>query len=56
MSIERAFCTDKQHVPAFRAYGLVDKLIWLGGRGAEDLAACLESFRGRPGKLLVAPT
>jgi hypothetical protein len=55
MSIERAFCRNREHVPAFKAYGLPDKLIWVDGRGAEDLDACLASFRGRPGKLLIAP-
>lgn len=55
MTIERAFCRNKEHLPAFRAYGLPDKLIWLEGRGAETLDGCLDSFRGRPGKLLIAP-
>jgi hypothetical protein len=55
MSIDRAFCCAKQYVPSFRAYGLPDKLIWLEGRGAETLDRCLASFRGRPGRLLVAP-
>jgi hypothetical protein len=55
MSIERAFCTNKLHIPAFRAYGLPDKLIWLDGRGPETLDRCLSTFRGRPGRLLVAP-
>lgn len=55
MTIERAFCRNKIHTAAFGAYGLPDKLIWVAGRGAEDLEACLDSFRGRPGKLLVAP-
>lgn len=55
MPIERAFCRNKEHLPALRAYGLPEKLIWLDGRGAEDLETCLASFRGRPGKLLIAP-
>jgi hypothetical protein len=55
VTIERAFCRNKEHLSAFRAYGLPDKLIWLDGRGAETLDRCLDSFRGRPGKLLVAP-
>lgn len=55
MSIERAFCRNKEHLAAFRAYGLPDKLIWLEGRGAETLDRCMASFRGRPGRLLVAP-
>lgn len=55
MTIERAFCRNKEHLAAFRAYGLPDKLIWLDGRGAETLDRCLDSFRGRPGKLLIAP-
>jgi hypothetical protein len=51
----RGFCTDRQYLPALRAYGLTDKLIWLAGRGAENLDRCLSSFRGRPGRLLIAP-
>lgn len=55
MTIERAFCRNKEHLAAFRAYGMGEKLTYLDGRGAEDLDACLASFRGRPGRLLVAP-
>jgi hypothetical protein len=55
MSIERAFCRNIEHTAAFRAYGLPDKLTWVDGRGAEDLERCIASFRGRPGRLLVAP-
>jgi hypothetical protein len=55
MSIERAFCRSKDHMSAFRAYGLPDKLIYVDGRGAEDLEACIASFRGRPGTLMIAP-
>lgn len=55
MSIERAFCRNKEHVPAFRACGLPDRLIWVDGRGAEDIERCLATFRGRPGRLLIAP-
>jgi len=55
MTIERGFCTNKEHLPAMRAYGLPDKLTWVAGRGAESWEQCLASFRGRPGTLLVAP-
>ena len=55
MTIVRGFCTNKEHVPALKAYGISDKLIYVDGRGAEDLAACIATFRGRPGKLLIAP-
>lgn len=55
MSIERGFCRNKEHLPSFRAYGLPDKLIWVDGRGAEDIETCLASFRGRPGTLYIAP-
>lgn len=55
MSVERAFCRNIEHTAAFRAYGMPEKLIWVDGRGAEDLEHCLASFRGRPGRLLVAP-
>lgn len=53
--IERGFCVNREFVPAFNAYALPDKLIYVEGRGAEGLEQCLSSFRGRPGKLLVAP-
>lgn len=55
MSIERAFCRDKQHLAAFRDCGVQDKLVYVDGRGAETLETCLTSFRGRPGTLLIAP-
>lgn len=55
MSIERAFCRNREHLAAFRAYGLPDKLVYLDGRGGEDIDRCLASFRGRPGRLLIAP-
>lgn len=55
MTIERAFCRNKMHVPAFRAYGLPEQLIYVDGRGAESLDRCLTSFRDRPGTLYVAP-
>lgn len=55
MSVERGFCTDKIHVPALKACGLPEKLIYVAGRGGETLEACLTSFRDRPGKLLIAP-
>ncbi|MBV9549817.1 MAG: hypothetical protein JO256_09120 [Alphaproteobacteria bacterium] len=55
MIVERGFCTDRQYLPALRTAGLTDKLIWLAGRGAETLDRCLSSFRGRPGRLYIAP-
>lgn len=53
--IERGFCLNKEFVGPLKVSGLPDKLIYLDGRGAEDLDRCLVSFRNRPGRLLVAP-
>lgn len=55
MTIERGFCQNKEHLAALRAYGLPDKLMYLDGRGVENLDACIASFRDRPGTLLIAP-
>lgn len=55
MTIERGFCQNKEHLTALSAYGLPDKLVYLDGRGAENLDACIASFRDRPGTLLIAP-
>lgn len=55
MTIVRGFIRNRQYLPALQAYGLTDKAIYIDGRGAETLGRCLDTFRGRPGKLLVAP-
>lgn len=54
MTIERAFCTTKDQAAHLREYGLSDKSVWFGGRGAETLDRCVATFRGRPGTLIVA--
>jgi hypothetical protein len=51
----RGYCRHRDYLAPLKGMGLVDKVIWLEGRGAETLEWCLSSFRGRPGKLLVAP-
>lgn len=56
MTVAFGYCTDRKMLPALRTTGLADRLIWLEGRGAETLDRCLAlAFRGRPGKLFVAP-
>lgn len=55
MTLLRGYCRNREYLPALRAMGLVDKAIWLEGRGAETLDWCLASFRARPGRLIVAP-
>jgi hypothetical protein len=52
--IVRGYCTDKDARKALIAHGLQDRLVYLDGSGAEDFGACLRSFRGRPGYLVVA--
>lgn len=53
--ITRGFCRHRDYLAPLKGMGLVDKAIWLEGRGAETLEWCLASFRGRPGKLMIAP-
>jgi hypothetical protein len=55
MTIVRGYCHSRDFLPSLRAIGLVDKAIWLEGRGAETLEWCLASFRGRSGRLIIAP-
>lgn len=46
-------CTKDQEA-VIRGHGLPAKDIWLDGRGAETFDRCLSTFRGRPGRLLIA--
>lgn len=55
MKVTRGFCKNKDQVAALMACGLVEKVIYQDGRGAEDLERCLASFRGRGGTLMIAP-
>lgn len=54
MSIERAFCRNKEQATWLLKHGLPEKAIYQDGRGAENLDECIASFRGRPGKLVIA--
>lgn len=50
----RGFCTNKDQEEALVKYGLEPKVVWMEGRGAEDFARCVSTYRGRPGLLIVA--
>lgn len=52
--IVRGFATNKTQLADLTNFGLDDHAIYLAGRGAEGLEACLESFRSRPGRLVIA--
>lgn len=41
-------------VAELTAAGITDRDIYIDGRGAESLSACLAAFRGRPGELVIA--
>jgi hypothetical protein len=51
--MRRGYCHTKEQASVLRAFGLSDKEIYREGAGAETLAACLRSFRGQPGTLLL---
>lgn len=53
--IQRGYCRNRDFLAPLKAFGLVDRAIWLEARGAETLERCIASFRGRPGRLLIAP-
>lgn len=50
----RGFCTTKEARKVLSAQGLPDLAIYQLGAGAEDMAACLKSYRDRPGWLILA--
>ena len=52
--IVRGYAKTKEQEAALIAHGLLAKAIYLEERGAETLEACLATFRGRPGTLLIA--
>lgn len=54
MSEARGFCNSKEQEREIIAYGLPARSIFMDGRGAETLEICLESFRDRPGALILA--
>lgn len=54
MSEHRGFCATKEQERDLIDYGLTARSIFMDGRGAETLDICLESFRDRPGTLIVA--
>ena len=53
--IVRGYCRHRDNCAAIKAAGVDDKALYLEGRGAETLEQCIASFRGRPGRLLIAP-
>lgn len=55
MIVTRGFCLTKDMAAALAGFGLPAKAIYQDGRGAEDLEACLASFRDRRGTLVIAP-
>ena len=52
--IIRAYARTKEQEAVIRGHGLPAKAIFLDGRGAETFDRCLSTFRGRPGRLLIA--
>lgn len=50
------FLTSEQQENALKLHGLKAVDIYVEGRGAETLAACLQSFRGKGGKLHIFGT
>lgn len=50
----RGFCTGPKTKAGLRQYGLAEKHIYVLGAGAENLDACLKTFRWRPGCLVLA--
>lgn len=50
----RGFCTTPLAKKALLEHGLLAKAIYLDGAGAESMATCLRSYRGRPGWLILA--
>lgn len=50
----RGFCTNKDARSQLRRYGLNEKHVFQMGLGAESLDACVATFRGRPGWLILA--
>lgn len=54
MSEIRGFCHNTDQEAGIVAYGLPARAVFVADRGAESLAHCLSSFRGRPGTLILA--
>lgn len=54
MSEHRGFCKTKEQERDLLEYGLPARAIFMDGRGAETLEICLETFRDRPGSLILA--
>lgn len=52
--IARGFARTPEQLKAIQAHGLDDRAIYMDGRGAETLEACVDSFRSRPGTLVIA--
>lgn len=54
MTEVRGFARNKDEAAWLKKHGVPDKAVYQIGRGAEDLDECLVTFRGRPGKLIIA--
>lgn len=54
MTVIRAYAKTKEQECALKDHGVAPRDIYLEGRGAETLEACLATFRGRPGALITA--
>lgn len=52
--VVRGFCQSRDQEAALKGYGITPKSVWMAGRGAEDFARCLSTYRGRPGMLILA--
>jgi hypothetical protein len=50
----RGFCRNRAQEDDIRASGVSARAIFMDGRGGETLEACLVSFRGRPGTLVLS--
>ncbi len=53
-TITRGFATSKEQAQDLAKFGVSAACIYRAGSGAETLETCIDSFRGRPGRLIVA--
>lgn len=52
--LKRGFCKNPGEMQELYDFGVPDKNVYMQGRGAETLDACLATFRDRPGRLILA--
>lgn len=53
-TVIRGFATTKIQLADILGYGVPDRAAYLVGRRGESLDGCLDSFRGRRGRLIIA--